>query len=62
MGNRTQVPDSVLTGVGLRRVTTLDESFPSADGGGGEGQGDGFEARAEASVGKKRRLTVRGKS
>lgn len=59
MGNKTQVPDLVLTGVGLRRVTTLDESFPSADGG---GQGNGFEARAEASVGKKRRLTVRGKS
>jgi len=30
--SRTQVPDSMLTGVGLRKLITLDESFPSVGG------------------------------
>jgi len=64
VGSRTQVQDSMLTGVGLRKLTTLDESFPSV--GGSEPmagvRGTVSKRGRKRRVAKRGCLTVRGKS
>lgn len=63
MGSRTQVPDSMLTGVGLGKLTTLDESFQvpavaSRWRGPQEEEGGGSEARA-GSAGRQKEASNR---
>jgi len=60
--SKTQVPDSMLTGVGLRKLTTLDESFPSVGEPMAGVRGKVSKRGRKRSTTKRGRLTVRGKS